>query len=168
MRDVAGVETGSAGRGCRLRALFVVVPALFVVMSAGALGARSRPSGNFVRVASVAHLLVGGAGVAVSGSVRCVKGDHVRVSVWVLERSRGALAKGSTPIGASAAASAGVKPSPIVCLGVRQRWSITAGSTGKRPPGFAPGTAQVCATMIASRKYVYTDLEQTCVKAAVR
>src|SRR5581483_4767243 len=70
---------------------------LGLVATTGATAARPRPAGP-LRVAPVVRLTGDGTGVDVSGSVRCVKGDHVRVTVWVFEPSRGALAKGSTPV----------------------------------------------------------------------
>jgi hypothetical protein len=108
--------------------------------------------------------VTGGQNVTVSGRLTCVKGEHVRVSLWLFERSRGALAKGSEPASstASAGSPASAKPAPFVCQGSPQPWSITATATGKHPASFGRGPAEVCATMIANQKYLYTDLKLAC------
>ena len=139
---------------------------LAAMLLAGSASARTRPrpASSPLTIAATGHLATGGQEVTVSGRLTCAKGEHVRVSLWLFERSRGALAKGSEPAGstASAGSPAKAKTGPFVCLGSPQPWSITATATGKHPAGLGRGPAEVCATMITNQKYLYTDLKQAC------
>src|SRR5437879_7583765 len=82
------------------RRTLAVAAALAVAAVLAGTGAASGPPVP-PQIASVtvdsSARVVGGMRVAINGHIACTKGARFKLYVWTIERSRGALAKGSLP-----------------------------------------------------------------------
>ena len=77
-----------------LTVIAVLAAASFV---SGGLAATPGPAVLEGLSVNAAHGLPGGLRLAVAGKLTCTKSAHFHLNLWALERSSGALAKGSIP-----------------------------------------------------------------------
>lgn len=150
-----------------LRSTVFVAVAFAAAGSLAATAAPASPEPATLQAISVdgAHLLPGGVRLSVTGKLTCTKSAHFRLSVLILERAQGALAKGAIP------AKLPAKPTPAMlarakaaslCAGAEQPWSLVAIAGGKHPLPFVAGPAEACLTVTVKKGSGYSDLQQAC------
>ena len=108
--------------------------------------------------------------LAVSGKLTCTKSAHFHLNLWVLERTSGALAKGSIPGKMPLKVTAAVlqqRRTVSLCSGVEQAWSVVLLPSGLHPVRFAPGQVDVCFTATVKKGPGYSDLQQSCSQVTV-
>lgn len=119
---------------------------------------------------NAAQPLAGGLKLSVSGKLTCTKSAHFHLNLWVLERSSGALAKGSIPGKMPLKVTAAVlqqRRTVSLCSGAEQAWSVVLLPSGLHPVRFAAGQVDVCFTATVKKGTGYSDLQQSCSQVTV-
>ena len=156
--------------GRRLIAAVAVTAALAATGLVSGAPAAPEPATLQALSVNAAQRLSGDLKLAVSGTLTCTKSAHFHLSLWALERTSGALAKGSIP------GKLPLKVTPAVlqqrrarslCSGIEQAWSVVLLSSGTHPVRFAAGPADVCFTVTVKKGTGYSDLQQSCSQVAV-
>jgi hypothetical protein len=149
----------------RTAASFCVALVGAAAFAASAVSASSAPATLQSFSVASAHIQPGKVKLAVTGKLVCTKDAHYHLNVWALERTSGALGKGSLPPKLSATASpAEVQASKnaSLCSGASQTWTLTLDPNGSHPAPFVRGPVQVCATITVKKGAGYSDLRQFC------
>ncbi|HLY82514.1 MAG TPA: hypothetical protein VKQ71_05990 [Acidimicrobiales bacterium] len=106
--------------------------------------------------------------ITLSGEITCTKNARFAIYAWILDHTRGALAKGKMPPKTTPGSSANAHFKAIThCTGNPQPWSLTATAAGKKPTPLGKGPATTCLTITLRKSHHYADLKQTCTTTTI-
>ena len=137
------------------------------LISATAWAATPKPA-TIQNTRVVSEKLLNPLHITLAGTITCTKNGRFAITAWILDHTRGALAKGKTPPKTPPGSSANARFKALTtCTGIIQPWTLTATAAGKKPIPLGTGPTTTCLTITLQKSHHYTDLKQTCTTTTI-